>query len=66
MKLKVRRVITTKKYYMDEVDFVPGIDYLGDVDVDLKLSKETVVDDNTTVWDAETMEIYEDYGKGNY
>jgi len=51
---------------MDEVDFVPGIDYLGDVDMDLKLTKETVVDDNTTVWDAETMEIYEDYGKGNW
>jgi len=66
MKLKVRRVITIQKYYMDDVDFIPGIDYLGDVDIDLKLTKETVVDDNTTVWDAETMEIYEDYGKGNY
>ena len=64
MKMKVRRVITIKKYYVDEVEYNQDTDYLGDIDADLPMVKEEVVDDNTMVWYADTMEEYDTYSEG--
>ena len=64
MKMKVRRVITIKKYYVDEVEYNPDTDYLGDIDADLPMVKEEFVDDNTTVWYADTMKEYDTYNEG--
>ena len=66
MKLKVRIVITIKKYYVDEVEYNPDTDYLGDIDGDLPMVEEDIVDDNTTVWRADTMELYSRYGEGDW
>jgi len=63
-KLKVRRVITIKKYYVGEVEYDPNQDYLGDVDADLPMVEEEVVDDTTTVWYADTMKEYDTYNEG--
>ena len=66
MKLKVRREIITKKVYVGDVEYAPNIDYFGEVDCDLPLVLEDIVDDNTTVWRADTMEVYEAYEKGEW
>ena len=66
MKLKVRRVVTIKKYYVDEVEYNPDKDYLGDIDGDLPMVEEDIVDDNTTVWRADTMELYSRYSEGDW
>ena len=56
----------TKKVYVGDVEYAPNIDYLGEVDCDLPLVVEDIVDDNTTVWRADTMEVYEAYEKGEW
>ena len=66
MKLKVRRIITVKKVYVGDVEYDKDKDYLGDVDADLPLVEENIVDDNTTVWRADTMELYSRYGEGDW
>jgi len=63
-KLLVRRVITTTKYYISEVEYDPNEDYLGDVDADLPMVKEEIDNDTTTVWYADTMELYDNYNEG--
>jgi len=63
-KLLVRRVITTTKYYIGEVEYDPNEDYLGDVDADLPMVKEEIDNDTTTVWYADTMELYDNYNEG--
>jgi len=66
MKLKVRRVITIKKYYVDEVEYNPNTDYLGDIDADLPMVEEEIIDDNTQVWYAHTMKEYDNYAEGEW